>query len=91
LSAQPVPQPVHALEVLYASRPLRLTAAVLQRLARRGWVHDLPETPVALAAQEPVCSLSASAPQADAARALLRRRHEELTELLEDSPHELAC
>jgi predicted ATP-grasp superfamily ATP-dependent carboligase len=91
LPAQPVPQPVHALEVLYAPRPLRLTAAVLQRLARRGWVHDLPEAPVALAAREPVCSLSASAPQADAARALLRRRHEELTELLEDSPHELAC
>ena len=91
LPTQPVPQPVHGLEVLYAPRPLRLHAAVLQRLARRDWVHDLPAAPVELAALEPLCSIGASGPDADAVRALLRRRHDELTELLEDCPHELPC
>ncbi|NML15821.1 ATP-grasp domain-containing protein [Azohydromonas caseinilytica] len=91
LPAQPVPQPVHALEVLYAPRRLRLESPALQRLARRDWVHDLPAAPVELAALEPVCSLSAGGPDADTVRALLRRRHDELTELLEDCPHELPC
>lgn len=91
LPTQPVPQPVQALEVLYASRPLQLTAPLLQRLERRGWVHDLPERPVTVAALEPVCSISAAAPQADAARALLQRRHDELIHILENCPHELAC
>lgn len=91
LPAQPVPQPVAGLQVLYALRPLRLEARTLQRLARRTWVHDLPVRPAEVGAREPVCSLSAAGAQAGAVHALLRRRHAELLELLEDRPHELPC
>lgn len=91
LPTQPVSQTVNGLEVLYAPRRLRLQAAELQRLARRAWVHDLPDAAVDVAVREPVCSLSATAPDADAVRALLRRRHDELTPLLENCAHELPC
>ncbi|WP_157269155.1 ATP-grasp domain-containing protein [Azohydromonas aeria] len=91
LPARPRPQPVMGLRVLYAPRALHLSADTLRRLARRAWVHDLPLTPTGIGAGEPVCSLGATAPRADAVHALLRRRHAELIELLEDTVDELAC
>jgi predicted ATP-grasp superfamily ATP-dependent carboligase len=90
LPAQPVPQPVAGLEVLFAPRALRLWPGALERLRELSWVHDLPAAPVAAQAWDPVCSFSAEGPDAGAVRALLQRRRGALLELLEVETHELA-
>jgi predicted ATP-grasp superfamily ATP-dependent carboligase len=90
LPAQPVPQPVGGVQVLFAPRPLRLRCGVLRRLAGLPWVHDLPGVPADVQAWEPVCSFSAEGRGPGAARALLQRRHRALLELLEADSHELA-
>jgi predicted ATP-grasp superfamily ATP-dependent carboligase len=68
--------PVQGTEIVYASRALSLDESAAQRLASHPDCHDLPNAPTQFEAGEPICSVSASASNAEEVCAMLRRRRQ---------------
>jgi len=77
--------PVHGSEFVFAPRPLRLDAAAIDRLAARGDCHDIPAGPAVVGAGDPLCSVSARGPDAQAVHAMLASRRGDVLRLLEET------
>lgn len=76
-------------EIVFAPRPMRLDAAAAVRLAGLdgfGACHDLPVGATRFGAGDPVCSVTASGPDAAQVRTLLARGREAVHQLLETHP-----
>ena len=73
-------------EIVFASRPMQLDAAAARRLAEVANGHDLPAGATRFEAGDPVCSVTASGPDAAQVRALLARGREAVHQLLETHP-----
>ena len=85
----PAPTPNNAVrgtEIVFAPRPLWLDEAAVARLAARAGCHDLPAAATRFAAGDPLCSVSASAANADAVQTLLNRGREAVHQSLETDP-----
>lgn len=70
-------------EIVFARHGGLVDAALAQRLAARPDTHDLPCAGTRFAAGDPLCSLSARGPDADAVRAALHQAREALLDTLE--------
>ena len=77
--------PVRGTEIVFTSRPLWLEEDAVARLAARAGCHDLPAFPTRFAAGDPLCSVSASAANADAVQSLLDCGREAVHQSLETS------
>ena len=75
--------PCHGQETVFAPGPLRLDTAQVQALAALPHVHDLPAAGQAFAADDPLCSVSATGAHADQVLALLQNRRQSLLHSLE--------
>ena len=73
---------VRGIEIVYARRPLTLTADAAEHLARAG-CHDRPLAGSRFAAGDPVCSLSAEGSDVDAVEARLDAAGDTLLTTLE--------
>ena len=73
-------------EIVFARRPLQLHAAAALRLAGFAGCHDLPAGATRFEAGDPVCSVTATGPDAAQVRALLARGREAVHQLLETHP-----
>ena len=78
-----VERTVAGTEIVYASRPLSLDSAAMQRLAQRPECHDLPADATRFEAGDPVCSVSARGAGAAQVRALLERARKAVEQSLE--------
>jgi uncharacterized protein len=83
LPAPPTPTQVEGLEIVFARHGGQVDAALAQRLASRPDTHDHPAAGLRFAAGDPLCSLSARGPDADAVRAALHQAREALLDSLE--------
>jgi uncharacterized protein len=83
LPAVPQPHRARALRIVFARRPLRLDATGTARVAAAPGATDLPTPGTPIAAGEPLCTLHADAPDADAAAATLQHAEQELLGFLE--------
>lgn len=86
-SALPDPQPhdgaMTGYEVVFARRACALRASAEAVQAELDWCHDRPRAGTRFAWGEPVCSVSAIAPDEQALRALLAQRRRSMRLLLE--------
>ena len=73
-------------EIVFARRPIVVDESLALQLAERNDVHDLPYAGARFAAGDPVCSLSARGPDADAVREHLAVAREALLNTLENRP-----
>jgi predicted ATP-grasp superfamily ATP-dependent carboligase len=73
---------VRGTRIVFATRPCRLDGAVLAGLAHQPHLHDVPSGPTAFAAGDPVCSVTAEAPESDAVERLLEARAAAVLEAL---------
>jgi predicted ATP-grasp superfamily ATP-dependent carboligase len=78
----PVGGAVRGLEIVYARRPFVLSARTAEQLARAG-CHDRPLAGSRFGPGDPVCSVSAAGPDADAVEARLDAACDELLSILE--------
>ncbi|MCB1908637.1 MAG: ATP-grasp domain-containing protein [Rhodocyclaceae bacterium] len=74
---------VHGCETVFARRRLYLDGDQADRLAQLPWCHDRPASATGFSWGEPVCSITASGPDADAVGDELRRRRAQVTKLME--------
>lgn len=78
------PQPVSGNEIVFARRPLVLSAAAIDRLGAWPQVHDVAAAPTAFEAGEPVCSVGACGNDARDVRQRLESSRLDLLEELEN-------
>jgi predicted ATP-grasp superfamily ATP-dependent carboligase len=74
---------VNGHRIVFAPRPLRIDEATSDRLAVQPQVHDLPWAGSRFEAGDPVCSISASGPDAAHVRTQLSQRRQALLNTLE--------
>ncbi|KNZ33054.1 MAG: hypothetical protein AD742_08830 [Methylibium sp. NZG] len=74
---------VHGHHIVFAPHRLVLDAAAATRLAQQAHAHDLPFAAATFDIGEPLCTVSATAPDADQVRTQLDRRCEALMNSLE--------
>ena len=79
----PGPRAVRGEAVVFAPRRLLLSTRAAAAMQERPDCHDLPAAATAFAPGDPLCSVSASGPDADTVRLHLRRRHDEILNILE--------
>jgi predicted ATP-grasp superfamily ATP-dependent carboligase len=77
------PQDIEGMEIVYARRPLQLDAAAARQLAAWPGIHDLPDAGQHFDIDDPVCTLSASGPDAGQVRMRLDEGRERLLQSLE--------
>jgi uncharacterized protein len=83
-SANPAgPSAVRGEAVVFAPGGFRLPAAAAAALQARPDCHDLPAAATPFAPGDPLCSVSADAPDAASVRLRLRQRHDEVLNILE--------
>ncbi len=74
---------VRGTEIVYAPRPVCIDDAAARRLGERTDCHDLPSGAQRFAAGDPICSVSATAADAELVEALLGLRREAVEQTLE--------
>jgi predicted ATP-grasp superfamily ATP-dependent carboligase len=70
-------------EIVYATRALRLDEADADALASRSGARDLPHAGTDFAAGDPLCSVTASGPDADSVKIALARQRDAVLQQLE--------
>ncbi len=78
--------PVKGTEIVFATRPLQLDEPAALRLAGRAACHDLPFGATRFQTGDPICSVSASGPDAAQVHALLALGREAVHRSLETCP-----
>ena len=77
---------VHGTEIVFAPRPVWIDEPAAARLAERANFHDLPSGAMHFAREDPICSVSAAAADADLVRAMLDDGREAVHQALEIDP-----
>jgi predicted ATP-grasp superfamily ATP-dependent carboligase len=89
---RPTPAPqVGGLEIVYARQPFELDGEAAQRLAAWPGIRDLPGAGQRFAADDPLCSLTASGADPDHVRTRLRQGREQLLQFLETTACATTC
>jgi predicted ATP-grasp superfamily ATP-dependent carboligase len=77
------PQEIEGFEIVFAPRPMRLDEAAARHLAAWPGIHDLPAAGQRFDADDPLCTLTASASNATEVRTRLNESRDRLLQSLE--------
>ncbi|WP_085315710.1 ATP-grasp domain-containing protein [Derxia lacustris] len=73
---------IRGCETVFAQRALTLDEPAIVWLERRGWCHDIPAGAATLLPDQPICTVSADAPDADTVAGLLAIRRDAVLKTL---------